>query len=271
MGAYRSPEFAFDHIFAEGDDFTLLTVESGLLDPNLNDSGLFRIIDDQHARSTQIKAIGPNPIDIQIDRVSGSQKNYTRIIIPEGHNLNGWDVRTFGGPATTPTDAVSSIESVVSNDRIDFTFTEDPDGADRFQLIRFTSSPADDLTISFPEIYLTNTIVPLRGPDRKWDARLIKNQQRFKGASGVGTSQRSGADQQSWGLTWKLVQDADVADFMDPLVAAVRPFWFRPPDDDFDWDLYELAGNAGKKENFRANSVGSLVYDLTITLVQVLG
>ena len=180
-------------------------------------------------------------------------------------------MRTFGGAATTPTDPVSTILSVVSNDRIDFTFPEVADGADRFQLIRFTSSPADDLTISFPEIYLTNTVVPLRGPDRKWDARVIKNAQRFKGASGVGTSQRSGADQQSWGLTWKLVQDADVADFMDPIVAAVRPFWFRPQDTDLDLDLYEVPGNVGKKENFRSNAVGDLVYDLTVTLVQVLG
>ena len=266
MGSYRAPEFAFDNVLTETQ---ALTVESGIEDPNSNESKVFRVVDGQHASVAQIKAVGSGNIKVQIDRGLNAQPNYTRLIIPEGHNLDGWDVDTLGGVADPPGDAVSTVHSVVGTDRIDFTFAEDTDGTKRFQAVRFLSSPSDDLTIDLPEIYLTNTVVPTRGPDLQWDADVVRNVQRFEGASGVGTSLRTGPDRQTWGLDWTLVDD--IATFLTPLEQAVRPFWFRPPDDDFEWDLYEARVSVRKKEKFRSATTGSLVYEAKVLLSQVLG
>ncbi len=266
MGSYRAPEFAFDNVMTEQ---SALSVISGLEDPNGTQAGVFRVVDGQHARPAQIKASGSNPVQVQIDRFFNSQPRYTRLIIPEGHNLDGWSVRLLGGSLEPAANPVFGPVAIVGTDRVDETFASVGNSELRFQVVKFEFSPADDLTIDLPEIYLTNTVVPLRGPQLRWDASVRKNVQRLEGASGVGTSLRTGPDRQTWSLDWTLVDD--IATFLTPLEQAVRPFWFLPPDDDFDWDIYEAAVDVRKSERFRAATTGSLVYEAKVTLSQVLG
>jgi hypothetical protein len=268
VGSYQDPEFAFDARLHEAGNIAVIT---GSEDPGSTGAGVFRIVDSQHARDAEIKATGTNPIEVEVDRGAGSAPNHTRLIIPEGHNLSGWDVRILGGPATGPSGAVAGPFSIVSNDEIDITYAENPDGAERFQVVKFDSAPAPDLRLALPEIYLTNTVVPIRGPDTTWGAVVRRNVQDFVGASGVGTDVRTGPDQQTWRLTWNLVLGDDVDDFLRVLESAVRPFYFLPPDDDFGWALYKLEGNVDKSEKFRSSTVGPLVYEATALLIETLG
>jgi hypothetical protein len=268
VGSYQDPEFAFDARLHEANGLEVLTGDE---DPTGEGAGVFRVVDSQHARPAKILATGSNPIQIEVNRGSNSAPNHTRLIIPAGHNLDGWDVRLLAGALSGGTDAVAGPFSIVSDDEIDITYAEDPDGALNFQIVKFESSPAPDLTIELPEIYLTNTVVPIRGPDTTWGAVVRRNVQDFTGASGVGTSVRTGADQQTWRLTWNLVLGDDVDDFLRVLESTVRPFYFLPPDDDFGWALYKLEGNVDKREKFRSSTVGPLVYEATALLVETLG
>lgn len=268
MGSYQEPEFAFDHRLAEANGLNVIT---GAEDPAGTGAGVFRVVDSQHARDAEIKASGSNPIQIEVNRGNNAAPNHTRLIIPAGHNLDGWDVSLRAGSLTGGAELVAGPFSITSDDEIDITYAEDPDGALNFQLVKFDSSPAPDLTLTLPEIYLTNTVVPVRGPDTNWGAVVRRNVQDFEGASGVGTEVRTGPDKQTWRLTWNVIIDDDITDFLRVLQSAVRPFYFLPPDDDFGWALYKLEGNVDAGEKYRSATTGSLVYDATALIVESLG
>ena len=268
MGSYRNPEFAFDHRMAEANTIEVI---AGAEDPNSTGAGVARVVDSQHARDCEIKATGSNPVEIEVGRGNNVAPNHTRLIIPFGHNLNGWDVRILASSTSGTGATIVGPFSIVSDDEIDISYAEPFNGKLNFQTVKFESSPAPDLTLTLPEIYLTNTVVPIRGPDNTWGSVVRRKVQDFEGASGVGTSVRTGPDQQTWRLTWNVIVDDDITDFLRVLQSAVRPFYFLPPDDDFPWALYKLEGDVDAGEKFRSSVNGTLIYNATALIVEALG
>jgi hypothetical protein len=159
---------------------------------------------------------------IQIDRGSGSLGNFSRMIIPSGHNLDGTTLTVKTGASSPPgttrfTGAVAAgiiYEAVTIN-------------SDRYVRLEVTGTG----TWEIPQLIYTTARTTTRGPEPGWGDYFQHNTLDFQKESGAIASLSLGADRRLFELDYRDVNlAADLLVFSELLTTCgtSKPFHIFP-------------------------------------------
>jgi hypothetical protein len=188
------------------------------------------LIDDRAGSLATYEAAANPPPYVQIDRGAAGEE-LTRLIIPEGHNLNGKTVRVLTsntGAFAGEQIVVLGTTSVTSTGIIDEEIALGTAAQRQYQYVRVDHATSGSWNPEIPELILTNQRTPSIGPERNWTDYLRHNTLDFPKQSGAVASLSLGADRRFVELLYRHVDDSDDLDIFSELIATCgtsKPFW----------------------------------------------
>ena len=225
---WRAPRYCYRHALRDAGESAITGLNAFHADYPKT-----RLIDERSSVNMKFAA-SDNDHYIQMDRGSASEPAITRLFIPSGHNFGATgDIRLRADTTDDMATATLLIahdgdgENVGTGD-IDITFDSNTE-----QYVRL-DWPNQSGQWELPELWLTDTVTIIRGPEPKWTDHPVPNAVAIPKASGERPVIETGAAQRLLGFQYAHCETADTAS-LDALIAAVgisKPFIVDPPYDD---------------------------------------
>jgi hypothetical protein len=219
--AWRAPRFAFLHAARAAGVSALSSTALSTAGPKDH------LIDDRKGSLTTFAVPATNHY-FQVNRGSGTLEAIDRMLIPDGHTLNGCTFRLEADDnsgMTSPTSLIAAT-AITSAGLLDYSFASN---SERYVRITFQTSGA----WSVPEWVLTRTRTLIRGPEPDWTYDVLTNDLIFTKPTGASSALNLGPDQRRLELTYRLLDDSDRTLLLDLISACGRrrPFYVDPPFD----------------------------------------
>lgn len=171
-------------------------------------------------------------------------------VIIAGHNAAGNDVNVIDGAATDLLNPDHTLTAGVNVIPLTAAYVS---GATTVKIIKGLGSGAT--VVSLSEVVVTRKRTLSRGPNPSWSHGWANSFTRHESPAGVSVkfprsvaspSAPLGQSQKTFKLTWEHISGADRQVFLDGRLQTsdwAHPFWFLPPDDEFDILQVEMSSD----------------------------
>jgi hypothetical protein len=224
---YRNPIYAFLHAARDAGAAAIST--NNAFAPN---AAAFLVDDQAGALGTFTDPETNHQIDL--NRGAAGLEELTSLIIPEGHNLNGSNIRvqTDDNPGFSSPTVIKASTAISSAQQIIAGLTIGGETARRYQYVRLDFPSSGSINPELPELIYTAQRTTSRGLEPGWLDMLAHNTLEFPKESGAEAALALGPDRRILEYRYRdVIEAADFALF-DELLAecgTARPFWLWPP------------------------------------------